>query len=365
MTAPGNREDAPKGFFDEFFGAFGTFPYEWVEKDGKLVYGFTDPGTKEALALLAGWYAEELIDPEWVTEIARKDGENDVSWKFANDKIGYVSTLGAGDNQWDGNGHLNRKWAQFREDQWPYIWTQKCRPEPGCEAEMWLHEHLGFKEIDASAHPGYHPYVNGEPPVGPRGDAGMPVRGLVPVYIAFGRQLEREQPKYIRLLEVLDEISSNLDTYFEAGKGRRVFPDFETWVWVEWDKGPLYRYNQWTPYRLQNIDNYFGDYSGGNSMNPFWGFHWWYEPANGPAGLQRMRTVEHIASSGTVERPLKLPLPSAVEYADLDKPLNELFYRVILGQQSVEDWDSVVAAWQRNGGDVLTQEANEMFAGMK
>ncbi len=44
MTAPGDREDAPKGFFDEFFGAFGTFPYEWVEKDGKLVYGFTDPG---------------------------------------------------------------------------------------------------------------------------------------------------------------------------------------------------------------------------------------------------------------------------------------------------------------------------------
>ena len=365
MTAPGNREDAPKGFFDEFFGAFGTFPYEWVEKDGKLVYGFTDPGTKEALALLAGWYAEELIDPEWVTEIARKDGENDVSWKFANDKIGYVSTLGAGDNQWDGNGHLNRKWAQFREDQWPYIWTQKCRPEPGCEAEMWLHEHLGFKEIDASAHPGYHPYVNGEPPVGPRGDAGMPVRGLVPVYIAFGRQLEREQPKYIRLLQVLDEIASNLDTYFEAGKGRRVFPDFETWVWIEWDKGPLFRYNQWTPYRLQNIDNYFGDYSGGNAMNPFWGFHWWYEPANGPAGLQRMRTVEHIASSGTVERPLKLPLPSAVEYADLDKSLNEFFYRVILGQQSVEDWDSVVATWQSNGGDVLTQEANEMFAGMK
>ena len=100
-------------------------------------------------------------------------------------------------------------------------------------------------------------------------------------------------------------------------------------------------------------------------MNPFWGSHWWYMPANGPGGFQRMRTRENIGSSRTVERPLKLTLPSAVEYADLDKPLNEFFYRVILGQQSVEDWDSVVAAWQRNGGDVLTQEANEMFAGMK
>ena len=282
MTAPGDREDAPKGFFDEFFGAFGTFPYEWVEKDGKLVYGFTDPGTKEALALLAGWYAEELIDPEWVTEIARKDGENDVSWKFANDKIGYVSTLGAGDNQWDGNGHLNRKWAQFREDQWPYIWTQKCRPEPGCEAEMWLHEHLGFKEIDASAHPGYHPYVNGEP----RSDRGVTPACRFAVWSRLhrlratsrtgatevhpppaGPRRDRIGPR--RLLRSRKR-QAGVSGLRELGMDRV-------------DKGPLFRYNQWTPYRLQNIDNYFGDYSGGNSMNPFWGFHWWYEPANGPA----------------------------------------------------------------------------------
>ena len=102
FTAPGDQETAPAGFFQEIFGAHGTFAFQWIEKDGTLQYGFTDPGAKEALALLADWYANEVIDPEWVTEIGRKDGANDVSWKFANEKIGYVSSLGSDDSEWDG-----------------------------------------------------------------------------------------------------------------------------------------------------------------------------------------------------------------------------------------------------------------------
>ena len=361
MTAPGDWQLAPEGFFQEFFGAFGTFPFEWIEDNGKLVYGFTDPGTKEALALLAKWYADELIDPEWVTEIARKDGANDVAWKFANDKIGYVSTLGADDSQWDGGGHLNRKWDQARPDQWKYIWSRKCRPEPGCKPEDWLYSNYGFTKIDPSAHEGYHPYVNGEPPVGPGGESGMSVGGLVPSFVTFGRHLENEQPKYIRLLQVLDELSSDIDTYYNAAKGKADL-HFE---WIEWDKPPVYKYAVWTEYRLTELQNYFSDYSGGGSTNPFWVSHWWYMPAGGPQGFQRMKTRETIGATGTVEQALKVTLPSAVEYADLDKPLDEFFYKVILGQQSVEDWDAIVAAWKRNGGDTLTKEANDWYAKTK
>lgn len=365
LTAPGDQETAPDGFFQEFFGAFGTIPFEWVEKNGKLVYGFTDPGTKQALALLAEWYQDELIDPEWVTEIARKDGANDIAWKFANDKIGYVSSHGPDDNQWDGGGHINRKWNQFRDDQWQYIWSEKCRPEPGCAPEDWLHSEYGFTKIDADAHDRYHPYVNGNPPIGPDGESGMSVPGLDPQFVTFGRQLENEDAKYIRLLEVLDELSSDIDTYYEAAKGKRDFGDWQAWEWIEWDNPPVYKYSVWTEYRLKNVENYFADYSGGFSTNPFWVLHWWYLPAGGPAGLQRSNTRERIGTSATIEQPLKLPLPSAVEYADLDKPLDEFFYKVILGRQSVEDWDEIVATWKRNGGDVLTAEANAMFAESK
>ena len=198
FTAPGDQETAPAGFFQEIFGAHGTFAFQWIEKDGELQYGFTDPGTKEALALLADWYAREIIDPEWVTEISRKDGANDVSWKFANEKIGYVSSLGSDDSEWDGGGHLNRKWHTAHPEHRSYIYTDPdCWPD-NCSGKG-HYSIIAFTEIDPDAHASvtdYHPYVNGEPPIGPRGDAGMSVRGLQPLYVAFGRQLEQELAKY-------------------------------------------------------------------------------------------------------------------------------------------------------------------------
>ena len=87
--------------------------------------------------------------------------------------------------------------------------------------------------------------------------------------------------------------------------------------------------------------------------------------SRGAGGVQRQMLYDSIASQNTVEQPLKVALPSQAEYADVDKVLKEFFYKVILGTQSVDDYDSVVAEWRRNGGDVLTREANEWFAAIK
>lgn len=46
-----------------FFGAFGTQPDQWLERDGQLVYGGIVPETKEALAFLARLYAEGWLEP--------------------------------------------------------------------------------------------------------------------------------------------------------------------------------------------------------------------------------------------------------------------------------------------------------------
>ena len=221
FTAPGDQEGAPAGFFQEIFGAHGTFPFNWIEKDGKLQFGFTDPGTKEALALLADWYAREIIDPEWVTEIGRTDGANDISWKFANEKIGYVSSLGSDDSEWDGGGHLNRKWHLAHPEHRSYIYTDPdCWPDD-C-AGKGHYSIIAFTEVDPDAHASvtdYHPYVAGEPPIGPRGDAGMSVRGLLPSYVVFGRQLERDEDKLHRLLEVLNAIATDRELYYSAALG--------------------------------------------------------------------------------------------------------------------------------------------------
>ncbi|MBB6729628.1 extracellular solute-binding protein [Cohnella zeiphila] len=48
-----------------FFGAFGTQLDQWLERDGKLVYGNVLPETKNALEFLRRLYSEGLMDPQY------------------------------------------------------------------------------------------------------------------------------------------------------------------------------------------------------------------------------------------------------------------------------------------------------------
>lgn len=52
--------------FDSVFNAFGAYPGNWIRNArGEIVYGSTEPETKEALARLADWYKRGLIDPNF------------------------------------------------------------------------------------------------------------------------------------------------------------------------------------------------------------------------------------------------------------------------------------------------------------
>ncbi|MCR2806378.1 extracellular solute-binding protein [Paenibacillus soyae] len=50
--------------FDGIFSAYHAYPGYWLEKEGKVVYGSTEPETKEALGQLRKLYAAGLIDKE-------------------------------------------------------------------------------------------------------------------------------------------------------------------------------------------------------------------------------------------------------------------------------------------------------------
>jgi len=53
---------------DVFFGAYGHMPRTWRDLgDGKLVYDSLNPENKKALALLAGWYKDGLMHPDFHT----------------------------------------------------------------------------------------------------------------------------------------------------------------------------------------------------------------------------------------------------------------------------------------------------------
>ena len=64
-------------------------PFDFIKKDGKIVWGGIQPEAKEILKTLRKWYADGLIDPDYVMN-AQGDG---IMTKFLNGKIGYVLSL--------------------------------------------------------------------------------------------------------------------------------------------------------------------------------------------------------------------------------------------------------------------------------
>lgn len=67
------------------FGALGTVPYQWLEKDGKLVHGSTLPVMKDGLAKLRDWYSKGYISKE-----AGLHDENKLAELIAQGRVGIV-----------------------------------------------------------------------------------------------------------------------------------------------------------------------------------------------------------------------------------------------------------------------------------
>ena len=54
--------------FTEIFGAFGVQPFDWMMREGEIVFGGVQPEVKPALALLREWYAAGYIHPDVVID---------------------------------------------------------------------------------------------------------------------------------------------------------------------------------------------------------------------------------------------------------------------------------------------------------
>lgn len=92
----GNGQDDTFGYigtkdtlFDGVFGAYGIQPTFWMETPDGLRMGSTLEGTKDALATLAQWYAEGLIDPDIFTS-----DSNLATQKFSGSKGGVFEGSG-------------------------------------------------------------------------------------------------------------------------------------------------------------------------------------------------------------------------------------------------------------------------------
>lgn len=67
-------------------------------------------------------------------------------------------------------------------------------------------------------------------------------------------------------------------------------------------------------------------------------------------------------NDGYVSVIFKTPESKAKYGAELDKILNTGYTSIITGEKPLDYFDTMVEQWYANGGEQLTQEANEIYA---
>lgn len=307
--------------FNEIYGAYGVAPYNWMEKDGKAVWGGTLPETKEALATLRQWYAEGLLHPDFVT-----DDHTMHSQKFMNGKIGYLSG-GAAD----------------LEPEKPTSLTSKTRAL--CNAPN--------AEL-----------LSGVFPRGPGGKRGSWCWGGVGNIWVLGRQVADHPEKAIRILKMLEAVTTNETFFVESKIGRRGLH----WDYVDPAAGKEGGIRYLPPYDQPQIARRevlpgTPDLAGGTFFN--------LANCGDPAFYNQYRSRKYVDYLYTCQNPTfgirdilgkADVMPSAGRYLKGLRSYQEAFFaQIIRGTRGLETFDDFVTGWYDRGGTLLTREANDLM----
>ena len=309
--------------FSEIFGAYGVLPYDWMEREGRIVYGGILPETKQALALLRQWYAEGLIDPDFASDLG-SPWSGPIHRKFLNGRVGYLYYAGRFQllNP-EMSGSLGQKMAKLSPD-----------------AEVAV----------------------GVFPVGPTGHRGGSIRGAGANAVAFGAHLVRQPQKVIRVLAMFEAMARDPDLGVAAIMGKRGLH----WDYVDPTVGPnsgvvpLPPYDNVTVTRRHVLSLALGS---GSFFHP---------DSLHPRVCEAHMRREHLAFRHTYRRPewgLENALgrteyvPSAKDYVgDLRRMQQTVFTEIIRGERELAYFETFVGNWTAQGGAVLLREANELKA---
>ncbi|MEI6809180.1 MAG: hypothetical protein WCN95_10710, partial [bacterium] len=296
-------------------------PYNWMEQDGKAVWGGILPETKEALSTLRQWRAEGLLNPDFVT-----DDHSMHFQKFVNGKIGYFS---------GGTADL--------EPEKPNSMTIKVRGlcnAPGAEL------------------------VSGVFPKGPRGERGSWCWGGVGNIWVLGRQVADHPEKAIRVLKMLEAVTTNETFFVESKIGRRGIH----WDYTDNALGKEGGIKYLPPYDKPQIARQEvlpgnPDLAGGTFFN--------LANCGDPAFYNQYRSRKQVNYMYTYQNPKfgirdilgkSDVMPSAGRYMKGLRTYQEAYFAdIIAGNKGIETFDDFVKGWNERGGALLTREANELM----
>lgn len=300
--------------FCEIFGAYGVLPFNWMEKDGKLVYGGVQPETKEVLSLLAGWYKEGLIDPEFITDATNTS----ISTKFKNGVIGYINNYG--------NDSANLDVT--KEEKFLSI----------------------MKQLNPAAELAVAPL-----PKGPEGKQGSFVWGKGGHIISFGKQLADQPEKLQKILEMMEYMHNDQEFALQLVLGKEG---------VSWEKNTTEEGGiTWlAPYDNSTQRSKLLASLGLNSTTFFN-----IIPINQETrdAYTAKASIEHrekymdnsLGMTDALLKPDVVP-ESEMYFKDLQNKQLLLFAKIIKGEKSVEDYAEFEKEWNELGGKILENNAN-------
>lgn len=307
--------------FQEIFGAHGTIINGWMEREGRLVWGGILPEVRPILALLRRWYAEGLIHPDYSTA---PSGNLELRNQLLKGSVGYMLAWGYGVFNLENPGSVYSLFRAVHPD-------QELAP-------AWF-------------------------TTGPTGACGVRIGGgLVGGIMLIGRHVADAPEIMVRVLRMINEAARDEATYLELHIGREGLH----WRWDP-ERGIL----KLPPYdrRALGAQELLGEGIGFDlGAN-----HGYFLPFSAsqklvdrftPAAQRRYRETYNRPAWGLTDS-LALPdiMPSATRLLPhLAERQTQIFASIVAGQRPLEAFDGFVREWPRLGGDVLTREANDLFA---
>ncbi|RIX51402.1 extracellular solute-binding protein [Paenibacillus nanensis] len=162
----GRGKDVRVQLFNSIYAAYGVNPYHFkLAADGSVTWGGITDESKEALKLLNQWYKSELIDPEFMTD----DGAL-LDQKWSSKKIGYIDHK--------------------------------------------MYHHL-FGAVAGNTENGITA-VYGKGLIGPAGKSIVMSNGPLQVPLMFGKQVQEDEAKRIRILQMLEDLATKDEVYLRT-----------------------------------------------------------------------------------------------------------------------------------------------------
>lgn len=302
-------------YFPEIFSAYGVMPFDWTEKDGKIIYGGLLDETKEALKTLATWYEEKIVHPDFITGVAIDD-------LFKSGQLGYISDSGFYD--------MSDPTA---------LPTVVKENNPGAEI------------------------VKTVLPTGPNGDAGKRAWGRACHVVSFGNT-EGYGVKVPRMLQMFNamHVDEELAAAVRLGKegtDYKVDPASAGAAAVSY----LGKYESAD---VRQKDVIAGHMTGPTFFAPIpptaevankYNSDAWNEFA------AEFIDPKYNAVSIFMKRDV---IPSSVDYLlDLTNKQMSLMNKIITGEVGIDAYAEFVDAWNNGGGKIMTEEANQLYDEME